>query len=196
MIPICKIKYGSTSWHNKICSGMNATDNYLFKYLISKVLFLYENQGVTRNNLNSYRRRRNYMNRWHLLHHVLRLEELATSSPKSRGTCRIYMWWRFSCVVARFQLVRTWQFGQYTLLCVGWPLLYCLSFETWQLPKGREREGGREWMSTFVWRTTTKFCRQKIAPKHSRYDHCSDPQYQWVGGEVTMSIATDDQRNI
>jgi hypothetical protein len=63
MIPICKIKYGSTSSHNKICSGMNATDNYLFKYLISKVLFLYENQGVTRNNLNSYRRRRNYMNR-------------------------------------------------------------------------------------------------------------------------------------
>jgi hypothetical protein len=29
--PIRKIKYGSTSSHNKICSGMNATNNHLFK---------------------------------------------------------------------------------------------------------------------------------------------------------------------
>jgi hypothetical protein len=31
MISIREIKYKSTSSHNKICSGMNATDNYLFK---------------------------------------------------------------------------------------------------------------------------------------------------------------------
>jgi hypothetical protein len=30
-ISICKIKYKSTSPHNKICNGMNATNNYLFK---------------------------------------------------------------------------------------------------------------------------------------------------------------------
>jgi hypothetical protein len=47
MIPVDKIKYRSTSSHNKICSGMSAINNYLFKYIISKVLFLYENQGVT-----------------------------------------------------------------------------------------------------------------------------------------------------
>jgi hypothetical protein len=47
MTSIRKIKDGTTSSHIKIYSGMNATDNYLFKQLISKVLFLFENQGVT-----------------------------------------------------------------------------------------------------------------------------------------------------
>jgi hypothetical protein len=47
MILIHKIKYRSNSSHNKICSGMNATNNYLFKYLLSKVLLIYEKQGVT-----------------------------------------------------------------------------------------------------------------------------------------------------
>jgi hypothetical protein len=38
-----------------------------------------------RNNLNSCRRRMNYrINRWHLLHHVLPLEELATSGLKHK----------------------------------------------------------------------------------------------------------------
>jgi hypothetical protein len=38
-----------------------------------------------RNSLNSYRRQRNYkINRWHLLHHVLLLEELVTSDLKPK----------------------------------------------------------------------------------------------------------------
>jgi hypothetical protein len=37
-----------------------------------------------RNSLNSFGRRRNYRNRWHLLHHVLPLEELTTSSLKHK----------------------------------------------------------------------------------------------------------------
>jgi hypothetical protein len=36
----------------------------------------------------------------------------------------------------------------------------------------------------------------KMASKHSRYDHCYDPQYQQVGGDVTRHVAIEDKSNI
>jgi hypothetical protein len=44
----CKTKYESTSSHNKIYNGMNATNIIIYSYkYFSKVLFPCENQGVT-----------------------------------------------------------------------------------------------------------------------------------------------------
>jgi hypothetical protein len=48
MTSIHKIKYGSTSSHNKICNDVNATNKIIYLYKkFSKVLFPCENQGVT-----------------------------------------------------------------------------------------------------------------------------------------------------
>jgi hypothetical protein len=135
---------------------------------------------------NNYRSRRNCRNIWHLFHHVLPLEELATSNlkhkigytqshtqlkqiqtcmymnvsfPKSMGTCR-------TC--GEGSLV--WLFSSNSLghgnsgntpsLRVGQLLLCCFTFETWQLLKGGRE---REWMATFVWHTATKFWQQKCS---------------------------------
>jgi hypothetical protein len=62
-------------------------------------------------------------------------------------------------------------------LCLGGLLLCCLTFETWQLPK-REREGDEgERMDGY-------FCvasnQKNLVPKHSRYDHCCDPNGRGV----------------
>jgi hypothetical protein len=52
-------------------------------YVINNPIHPISQHDHLRNNLNSCRRRRNYrINRWHLLHHVLPLEELATSDLK------------------------------------------------------------------------------------------------------------------
>jgi hypothetical protein len=117
-----------------------------------------------RNILNNCRSLRNFGNRWHMVYHVLPLEELAISIlkhkidytqfhtqpkqiqtcmymkeclPKSRGSCRTCGEGSLVWLLAS----RWWGHGNSgnTLsLHVGWPLLCCLSFETWQ------REGERE----------------------------------------------------
>jgi hypothetical protein len=44
-------------------------------------------------------------------------------------------------VVVQFQLMRTWQFGQYTLLACGTAITLLFELETWLLPKWIQREG-------------------------------------------------------
>jgi hypothetical protein len=148
--------------------------------------------GHIRNSLNSCRRQRNYrINRWHPLHHVLPLEELATSGqkhkidytqshtqprsmyikgclPKSRATCRThgegYLVWLLSY---------SWRGHGNSSNTPSWrveqPLLYCLGFETWLLPKGRHREGEGDIMDGyFCTAPSPKVWQQKMAPKQSR----------------------------
>jgi hypothetical protein len=75
--------------------------------------------------------------------------------PKSRGTYRTHG--EGSLV---WLLGSSWRghsnSGNTPSLRVGQSLLYCMSFETWQLPKGREREGERERIDNY-------FC---VAPNH------------------------------
>jgi hypothetical protein len=68
--------------------------------------------------------------------------------PKSRGSCRTrgecyLMWllgysWRGDSISGN---TRSWHMGR--------PLLFCLSFETWLLPKGRHREGEGDRMDDY-----------------------------------------------
>jgi hypothetical protein len=94
---------------------------------------------------------------------------------KSRDTCRTcsegsLVWLLGSSWQGHANFVNTFS------LYVGWSLLCCLSFETWQLSNRERERGEREWMTTFVWCPATKFWRQKMVTKHFRYDHCCDPQ--------------------
>jgi hypothetical protein len=74
-------------------------------------------------------------------------------------------------------------------LHVGRPLLGCLSFETWLLPKGRQREGeGDKMDGYFCMALSQNVWRQKMSPKQSRY--------QQAGGDITRPIATNNQSNI
>jgi hypothetical protein len=169
--------------------------------------------GHFRNSLNNYRRWRNYRNRCHLLHHVLPLEELATSNlkhmtdytqshtkPKQMQTC-MYM---KGCLPKSRDTCRTHGEGSLEWLLGSSSWGHGNSGNTflviWDLRPGSclrwEREREKEWMATFVWRPATKCGRQKIVPKHSKYDHCYDPQLQRAGGDVTWPIATNDQSSI
>jgi hypothetical protein len=88
--------------------------------------------------------------------------------PKSRGTyrtcCEGSLVWLFSS---------SWwghdNFGNTPSLPVGWPLLCCLTFETWLLPKGRQREGEGDKMDDY-------FCmmpKQKFGGKKWRQNNPS-----------------------
>jgi hypothetical protein len=85
---------------------------------------------------------------------------------KSRGTCRTrgegYLVWLLSDIGHGIS-------GNTPSWRMGWPLLYCLSFETWLLPKGRHREGEGDRMDGyFCMAPSPKVWQQKMAPKQSR----------------------------
>jgi hypothetical protein len=138
-----------------------------------------------RNNLNSYRRWRNYMNRWHLLHHVLPLEELATSGlnhkidyTQSHTQPRSKL--KHACI-SNDAYQKVWTLVEHTvkvLLCgCSVPIGEDMTIQTIHPPyawddrcsvvsalrhgwdRGRERE--TEWMTTFVWRPTKKYDSKK-----------------------------------
>jgi hypothetical protein len=66
-------------------TSMHTHTSFWIHFVWSTVLHSIPQHSHIRNNLNSCRRWRNYIiNRWHLLHHVLPLEELATSGLKQK----------------------------------------------------------------------------------------------------------------
>jgi hypothetical protein len=97
--------------------------------------------------------------------------------PKSRGTCR-------TCTEDSlvWLLGSSWRghgnSANRPSLRVGWSLLCCLSFDTWLLPKGRQREGETKWMATSVWHPAKKFgskiCHQNNLGSNGREETSPD----------------------
>jgi hypothetical protein len=59
--------------------------------------------------------------------------------------------------------------GNTPALRMGQPMLCCLSFETWLLPKGRQGEGEGDIMDGFFCMAPSqKVWQQKMVPKQSR----------------------------
>jgi hypothetical protein len=136
------------------------------------------------------------INGWHLLHHVPPLKELATFGLKhkidytqSRTQPRSKL--KHACISKDdYQKVGALvEHAVKVILCgclvtvdddivkssntlswhVGQPLLCCLSFEIWLLPKGRHREGEGDRMDGyFCIAPSPKVWQQKMAPKQSK----------------------------
>jgi hypothetical protein len=108
---------------------------------------------------------------------------------KSRGTCTICGKGSLAWLLGS-----SWQghgnSSNTPSLRVGQPLLCCLSFEIWLLPKERQREGEGDYRMDgyFCMAPRQKVWWQKMAPTQSKL--------QRVGEDVTRPVATNDQINI
>jgi hypothetical protein len=129
-----------------------------------------------------------------MLHHVLPLEELATSDLKykidyTQSRTQPQSKLRQACIskdayrkvgalvehAAKVLLLldSSWRghgnLGNTHSLRVGQPLLCCLSFETWMIPKGRQRKGEKDRLDGyFCVAPSQKLWQQKMVPKQSR----------------------------
>jgi hypothetical protein len=66
-------------------TNMHTHTSFSIHFRWPTILSILSQHGYFKNSLNSYRRWRNFrINRWHLLHHVLPLEEQATSGLKHK----------------------------------------------------------------------------------------------------------------
>jgi hypothetical protein len=106
--------------------------------------------------------------------------------PKSRGTCRTR-----SEGSPVWLLGSSWQghgnSDNTSSLRMRWSLLYCLRFETWLLPDGRQREGEGDRMDGYFYvALSQKFWRQNTPGRNGREE--TSPGWSLLTIKVTYNI--------